>query len=205
MFNLVFLDGLHALFDIFLDEVDLYQPFQQFIVAKLHTIHIDQDGALNTPAARFLHPAPIAVGGIHDLGGWDDRNGLVEVLHLDGVQVDVDHIPVCIESRHLDPVSFLDQVHGVNLHARHQRKDGILKNEQQHSGHRSQPGQQRQGRFTGKEGNGQDDRHHDDQDAQDVQVALDGHPLVGRTAFIDFIQRIKQGGQCQRHQPQDAE
>ena len=69
---------------------------------------------------------------------------LVPILHLDGVKLHIDHIAIRAELRHLYPVADAHHVLRGELHARDQRQDRVLEDEEQDGGHRTEPAQQQQ-------------------------------------------------------------
>lgn len=140
--------------------------------------------------------AGVAEGvGDESLGG-DGGDGLVEVLHLDRVQGDVDDVAVGVELGHLDPVTDADDVVAGDLHAGHQGEQGVLEDQQQHRGHGAEAGEQDQRRAVDQGGDHQDDRDGVDDDLADLDIALDRlEPRRGpaRIEHVDHVEGAAQG------------
>lgn len=93
---------------------------------KAHAGLVQVDRPLDAAAAGFLHAAIILERVADQAFGRNGGDGLVPVLHLDGMQGDVDDITVGIELWHLDPVTDAHDIAGRDLHAGHQRQQGVL-------------------------------------------------------------------------------
>ena len=155
-------------------------------VQKADGAGIDLQRALDAPPARLAHAAPVAVALAHQAPGGDGGDGLVKVLHLHGVQRNVDHVAVSAHLRHLYPVAQAQHVVGRQLHAGGERQDGVLEHQHQHRRHGAQARQHDQGRAVhqhrcGHDGAGQ----HQHQLAQ-LHIALDGAHLVRRRLVALF-------------------
>ena len=97
-------------------------PFQTLLLLigqERDIAGINKQAALDPAPAGLLHAAPVLERLGHQAPGRNRDNGLVEILHLDGVQGDIDHITVGTHLRHLDPVADSQQVVAGQLHAGH--------------------------------------------------------------------------------------
>ncbi|MNZ58544.1 hypothetical protein D3C78_765560 [compost metagenome] len=105
---------------------------------KTHARSIDEQAAFDPPAARLLHATVVAERLAHQPPGGDRDNGLVEVLHLNRVQGDIDHIAIGADLGHFDPVADVQHVVTGELHAGDERQQGVLVHQQQYCRHRTQ-------------------------------------------------------------------
>ena len=146
----------------------------------MHRGGVQRQCALDAARAGFAHAAPVAVAFAHQAPGGDGGDGLVPVLHLDGMQRHVHHLAVGAHLRHLDPVAGAQHVVAGELHAGREGQDGVLEHQHQHGRQRTQTREQQQRRAVGEFG------RHDDQAAQhhhqlgELDVALDGQLLAWR-------------------------
>ena len=108
------------------------QPLFFVIVEKTHSPGVDEQAALDPPATRLLHAAPVAERLGHQPPGRDRDDGLVEILHLDRVQGDVHYITVGTDLGHLDPVADPQHVVAGQLHAGDEGQQGVLVDQQDH-------------------------------------------------------------------------
>ena len=161
-----------------------------FLVKKSHAVHIDIEGTFDPSAARFFHSFPV-VEGLGDQGiGGNGGDGFVPVLHLHGIQADIDHIAVGIVFGHGDPVAHIHHFIGRELDTGHKSQDGILKNQQQYCGHGPQSSKQARIVIFTKEGDDKDHGHGVEDDFYHLNEAFNVPSLGDRQFLIDFMQGI---------------
>ena len=90
----VFIDLFLLAFQIIMDQVDLGKFIEEFFITEFHPGHIDQDRSFDLASTGLAHPAPILVSHIYDLVGRNDLGGHIEILHLDAMQADIQHISI---------------------------------------------------------------------------------------------------------------
>jgi len=198
-------DGCLPFGDVVADQVDAGVAGDHLGGAEVDGVLVERDGAHDAPPAALLHAAPVLVGHLDELVGGDDGDGLVPVLHLDGVQADVEDGAVGVVGGNLQPVTLAHQVLDRDLHAGDERHDGILEDQQQDGGQRPQPAQQQDGRLAGEERNADDDADHHQQDLEDVEVALDADPVEGRAGFVDLVEGVEKSEEGHQGDPEDEE
>ncbi|MNV04748.1 hypothetical protein D3C71_950550 [compost metagenome] len=178
---------------------ELLQPGQHRRLHEAHAVLVQVQRALDPAATRFLHAAPVLERLGHQLLGRDGGDGLVEVLHGDGVQGDIDHIAIGVLAGHLDPVAQPHPAIATDLHAGHQRQDGVLEDQHQHRGGRAQAGHQVTQVHAGQGGHDRQPGDDEDDDLGHLQVALDR--LVARVgaALVEVVGRIQRVRDRQRH------
>ena len=204
----VFEVGVQAgnlLFDGVLDQINFAVALEHFRGAEFDGEHVDDQGAFDAPPARFLHAAPVPVGDIDNLVGGNDGDGHVEIADFDGVQADVEDVAVGVVAGDFDPVAFFNEVVGGNLHAGDDGEDGVLEDEQQDGGEGTQAGQQDDGGFAGDQRDAEDQGDGDDQDFDEVEIALDGDARIGWAGFVDGVEGIQQGIDRQGGDPGDED
>ncbi len=190
---------LLALVDqVILQQAKAIQPLALVGIEKMHALLIQIQAALDAPAAAFLHAAPV-LERIRDKALCRDAgDGLVPVLHLDGMQRDIDHVAVGIELRHLHPVADADQVVGGDLYAGHQRKQGVLEDQHQHRRHCTEAGEQDQRRTVDQSGDDEDGGDRVDDDLHHLQIALDRVQAGVRSALVDHVDDVEHRAERQR-------
>ncbi len=119
------------------------------------------------------------------------------------MQRNVDHIPVGVELRHFDPVTQPDHVIGADLHRGDQRKDGVLEYQHEHCGHRSQTGEQQQGRAVHQHGDDEDGRSTVNEHLADLDITLDRAIGGVRTTLIDVVRQFQPAAQRNRDRQDD--
>src|SRR5690606_10006686 len=174
-------------FEVDVQQSQVLQPRDGFVVDEIDALCIQPQAALDTPPARFLHAAPVleafADQPVRRYGG----ESFVPVLHLDGVQRDVDDIAVGTDLRHFDPVADPQHIVGGELHAGDKRKQGVPKYQQQHRRHGAQTGQQDQRRSVDKYRDDADGGQREDDQLADLYVAFDRARAVAGSACVDDL------------------
>ncbi|MNS78906.1 hypothetical protein D3C72_1125400 [compost metagenome] len=187
---------------------ELLQPGQHRRLHEAHAVLVQVQRALDPAATRFLHAAPVLERLGHQLLGRDGGDGLVEVLHGDGMQGDIDDIAVSVLARHLDPVADAHAAIATDLHAGHQRQDGVLEDQHQHRGCRAQAGDQWAQLHPQQGGDDGQARGHEHHDLDHLQVALDRLVACIGLAFVQAVGRIQRMRERHRHgqyRPHDAQ
>ena len=134
--------------------------------AEAYRRGVDRQRPLDAASAAFAHAAPVLERVAHQRIGRDGRDGLVEILHLDRRQRDLDDISVGAVFRHGDPVSRAQHVVGRELYAGHQPEDAVAEDEHQHGGRGAESGQNRRGVAADEDADDEDaaDQHRDELD-----------------------------------------
>ncbi len=156
--------------------------------------------ALDAAATGLLHAAPVLERLGHQAPGGDADDGLVEVLHFDGVQGDVHHVAIGAHLGHFDPVAHAQHVVAGQLNAGDERQQGVLVHQQDDRRHGAQARQQQQRRAV-DQGGDDDDGSEDVQDhLRQLHVTLDGAGAGVFGARVDVQQGVEQGAQGQHHE-----
>ncbi len=159
---------------------------------------IQVKAALDPAAATFLHAAPVLERVGNETLGRNAGDGLVPVLHLDGMQGDVDDISVGIELRHFHPVADANQVIGGDLHTGDQRQQGVLEDQHQHGGHGAQAGEQDQRRAVDQCGDDENGGDRVQPDLDYLQVALDRVDARIRAPLVEHVDDVQHAAERQR-------
>ena len=147
-------------------EVDSLQACQQGIVAQAYAVHVDVDGALDAPATRLGHAAPVLERIADQRIGGDRGYRHVPVLHLDRGQRDIQNITVGTVFRHFYPVTACHHAVCGELDAGDESEDGILEDQHEDCGQCAQAAQQIQRCLV------ENDRYYED-DADEGRDQLD--------------------------------
>ncbi|MNT19288.1 hypothetical protein D3C72_1545430 [compost metagenome] len=113
------------------------------------------------------------------------------------MQGDVDHIAVGVELRHFHPVADADDVVGGDLHAGHQRQQGVLEDQHQHRCHGAEAREEDQRRAIDQAGDHEDGGDGEDGDLQHLQIALDGPQVGVLAALVEAVDDVQHGAQGQ--------
>lgn len=134
--------------DIFGDKVNPAITLDHFRGAKLDRVLVQADVTHDAPPTAFLHPAPVFVGGFHNLVRGKHADGLIPVLDFYGIETHVDNDPIGIKRGDFQPVAFPDQILRGDLYAGNKSHNSILKSKEQDDGQRPQSAQEEKRGFT---------------------------------------------------------
>ena len=141
---------------------------------------VDHDRTLDPPPARLEHAAVVHERLLDEEVGRKHGDGLVEVLDLDHVQRDVDHVAVGAAGRNVDPVPHPDQIPRGHDDVREHREQRVAEQDEEDRRRRAESGQEVE------RGHVEDHRHHQyqrrpvDEERPDGDVALERSGSVHR-------------------------
>src|SRR5690625_324275 len=162
--------------DVILEQAETAQVGYFLLSQEADAVHVDEDAAFDAPP-DLVHRTVILETVFQEHMRGNDRERLVPVLYLHGVQRHLNHVTVCLVSRHLYPVAHADQVVTCQLRTGDEGQDGVLKDEQQNGRGRTDTGEDQQRITVQQRSDGSDSSQRIDDDNQALQITLYG-PLA---------------------------
>jgi len=99
------------------------------------------------------------------------RNGLIVVLHRDGIERDARHFAIGLILLHGHTITHPQHIVGAYLNTGHKPHDGILENEQQHSRHSTKGTEHNERRLVEQRGEDENTRQNVDHQLSYLNVA----------------------------------